>query len=271
MLVSHESPISILEQSKSYNDFDYCLVHLCETHPEYYSFFKQSLLAGREVLLDNSIFELGEAFEPSKYIKYITELNPSFYIVPDVLEDAQATMSSWKKFFLNYKQDLNGRTAIGVVQGNSYQELVDCYKFMSEHADYIAISFDYKWYELVTTSKRKGRLGKLDRWAAGRKHFIQRLLDDGLWAAEKPHHLLGASLAREFASYVSVARDLNIRSIDTSNPVVSGLLGYRYMANQGLNHKPSQLLADMIGSEVNEDQISDIMYNTKQFKKIIGR
>ena len=102
MLVSHESPIAILEESKSYNDYDYALVHLFESQPEYYSFFKQSLLAGREVLLDNSIFELGEAFDPKKYIRYITELNPSFFIVPDVLENAQATVSSWNKFYLNY-------------------------------------------------------------------------------------------------------------------------------------------------------------------------
>jgi len=271
MLVSHESPISILEESKTYNDFDYCLVHLFETHPHYYNFFKRSLAAGREVLLDNSIFELGKSFDSKKYIKYITELNPTFYIVPDVLEDAKATIASWNKFFLNFSEDLKGRTTIGVVQGNTYQELVDCYKFMSDNADYIAISFNYKWYETVTTSNRTGREGMLERWAAGRHHLITRLVDDGIWNSRKPHHLLGAALAREFAGYVSVARDLNIRSIDTSNPVVAGLLGHRYMANQGLNHKPSQMLADMIAAEVNEDQLEDIYFNTTEFKKIIGR
>ena len=61
------------------------------------------------------------------------------------------------------------------------------------------------------------------------------------------------------------------QSIDTSNPVVAGLLGHRYMANQGLNHKPSQMLADMIATEVSEDQMEDVLYNTEQFKKVIGR
>lgn len=271
MLVSHESPISILEESKTYNDYDYALVHLFETQPEYFNFFKRSLAAGREVLLDNSIFELGESFDPAKYIKYITELNPTFYIVPDVLENAQATMSSWNKFFLNYGEDLKGRTTIGVVQGDSYQDLVECYKFMSDNADYIAISFDYNWYEKVSYSNREGRLGKLDRWAAGRQHLISRLVDDGVWNNRKPHHLLGAAVAREFRAYVPVAQELGIRSIDTSNPVVAGLLGYRYMANQGLDHKPSQLLADMIATDVNEDQMADVIFNTGEFKKIIGR
>jgi hypothetical protein len=43
------------------------------------------------------------------------------------------------------------------------------------------------------------------------------------------------------------------------------------MANQGLNHKPSQMLADMIAAEVDEDQLEDIYFNTSEFKKIIGR
>ncbi len=63
MLVSHETPVSFLETSRRYNDYDYALVHLFETNPEYYSFFKSSKTLGREVLLDNSIFELGEAFD----------------------------------------------------------------------------------------------------------------------------------------------------------------------------------------------------------------
>jgi len=111
----------------------------------------------------------------------------------------------------------------------------------------------------------------LDRWSAGRQHLINRLVDDGVWNVRKPHHLLGAALAREFAAYTSVASELNIRSLDTSNPVVAGLLGHRYMANQGLNHKPSQMLADMIATQPDLDQMDDIIFNTKQFKNIIGR
>jgi len=272
MLVSHESPIAILEESKSYNDYDYALVHLFETQPDYFNFFKRSLAAGREVLLDNSIFELGEAFDPSKYIDYASALDPTFLIVPDVLEDAKSTMSSWSKFHLNYKlSDYTNASTIGVVQGVTYQDIVDCYKFMADNADYIAISFDYTWYNKIAYSKRPGRLGHLDRWCAGRPHLINRLVEDGVWDSTKPHHLLGASLAREFKAYIPIAKELNIRSLDTSNPVVAGLLGFRYMASEGLNHKPAQLLADSIAADVNEDQMEDVTFNTSEFKKIIGR
>ena len=270
MLVSHESPINILEESKTYNDYDYALVHLFETQPEYYKFFKRSLAAGREVLLDNSIFELGESFDPKKYCKYAEELNPTFYIVPDVLEDSKATMSSWNKFMLNGAPKIDA-LKIGVVQGDTYQEIVDCYKFMADNADYIAISFDYKWYDRVCLSNRPGRLGQLDRWCSGRQHLIERLMEDGIWDKTRPHHLLGASLAREFRGYVDFAADMNIRSLDTSNPVVAGLTQNRYVANTGLNHKPSVMLADLISTVVDEDQAEDILFNTSEFKKIIGR
>jgi len=89
MLVSHESPISMLDESRSYNDYDYALVHLFEEEPEYYNFFKVSKTLGREVLLDNSIFELGHSFDPKKFAKYVEELEPTYYVVPDVLEDSQ--------------------------------------------------------------------------------------------------------------------------------------------------------------------------------------
>ena len=56
--VSHESPISILNVSTDYNDYDYALVHLFEEHEKYYDFFVNSLKAKRMVYLDNSIFEL---------------------------------------------------------------------------------------------------------------------------------------------------------------------------------------------------------------------
>ena len=207
---------------------------------------------------------------PDKYRKYVEELNPTFYIVPDVLEDSAGTIRSWLQFLLNGTPEVNA-LKIGVVQGNSYQELVDCYKFMSDNADYIAISFDYRWYNSVSLSNRPGRLGHLDRWCAGRQHLIERLMDDGIWDKTRPHHLLGASFAREFSAYVDFADEMNIRSLDTSNPVVAGLTGHRYVAGTGLNHKPSVMLADLISKDVDVDTWEDIQFNTHEFKNIIGR
>ena len=285
MLVSHETPICMLDESRKYNDFDYALVHLFETHPEYYSFFKQSLLRGREVLLDNSIFELGHAFDPVKYANYVEELKPTYYIVPDVLEDSLATMASFHKFKLQYP-DLPGLT-IGVVQGKTYKELVECYKYMSSRADYIAISFDYSWYETVGYYERNIRPStvateeeqtlarelikqdehreKLELLADGRCKFINMLIEDGIWNHNKPHHLLGNSLPQEMKHYKGIS---SIRSVDTSNPVVAGIKGIRYIKDYGMMQKPSTLLADLIDHQVSEEERQDIIYNTQQYKNL---
>ena len=266
MLVSHETPISFLNESRSYNDYDYALVHLFETHPEYYNFFKSSLLQGREVLLDNSIFELKEAFNPEKYAEYVRELKPTYFIVPDVLEDASATIESYTSFRRKY-EDLPGMW-IGAVQGKSYDEIAECYAYMSAFADYIAISFDFSWYQQIGKSQSfDPHLQKLERMCDGRQKLIRMLIADGLWNFQKPHHLLGCSLAKEFGSYSDIP---NIRSCDTSNPVVAGIVGKTYIKGIGLREKPSVLLADLIDHKVDDDQRGDIFYNVIEFKNIIG-
>ncbi len=259
MLVSHESPISILKDSRDYNDYDYALVHLFETHPEYYNFFKDSKKLGRQVLLDNSIFELGKSFDSIKFAKYIKELKPNFYIVPDVLEDGYETIKSFHNFVNEYT-DLPG-LKIGVVQGKTYDELVDCYKYMSDNADYIAISFDYSYYLVTGIGK-----SKLERYSSGRYTFINDLKREGIWNNYKPHHLLGCSLAKEFNLYNN---DRTIRSVDTSNPVVAGIKELRYNGNLGLEDKPSIKLADLIDHQVTDSEMENIEYNVNEFKGII--
>jgi hypothetical protein len=263
ILVSHESPITLLQQSLSYNDYDYALVHLFEKFPTYYDFFKSSISTGRSVLLDNSIFELGTAFDGDKFANYINELKPSYYIVPDVLEDGYATVQSFAQFAKKYT-NLPG-LKIGAIQGRSFDELLDVYKYMSEYADYIAISFDYSYY--LYTGKGKT---KLERYCYGRQKFINDLINEGVWNWSKPHHLLGCSLAREFRYYVD-KNIVNIRSVDTSNPVVAGLQGLRYNGDLGLQDKPSVKLADLIDTTVTDTQLQEIMYNTIKFKEILKR
>jgi hypothetical protein len=62
--------------------------------------------------------------------------------------------------------------------------------------------------------------------------------------------------------------DHSIRSVDTSNPVVAGLKGIRYLREIGMTFKPKELLADLIDSEVNDDQLEDIIFNITQFNKL---
>lgn len=268
--VSHESPISILEHSLTYNDYGYALVHLFETHQRYYEFYKNlSECSDVPVLLDNSIFELKKAFDPIKYARWVDRLNPNYYIVPDVLEDCKGTCDQWIDWCNNYN-DSTDALKIGVVQGKDWNDLVECYRFMSDNADYVAISFDYEYYQHTGYCANSSADARLVKMKTGRQRFIRQLIDEGLWCWDKPHHLLGCSLASEFRWYVD--HDVrNIKSCDTSNPVVAAIKGCRYNEQFGLSHKPSTLLADLIDHEMTDDQLEDLEYNTKMFKKILGR
>lgn len=263
ILVSHEAPISLIKEVSAMIDYEYCLVHLYDSIPAYADFYKKSKLNNREVLLDNSIFELGKAFEADKFVKIVEELQPTYYIVPDVLEDGYATCESFHNFNKEYKSVTGLK--IGAIQGKCYDEIVDCYKYMSDNADYIAISFDFSYY--VGTGRGST---KLERWCDGRKRLINNLIDDSIWNWNKPHHLLGCSLSKEFRYYVD-ENIYNIRSIDTSNPIVAGIKGMRYSGDLGLNDKPSVKLADLINHEVTSDEKENIIYNINQFKNILRR
>ena len=266
LLVSHESPIQLFEESLTYNDYQYCLVHLMEENDQYRDWFMTvNKRFGADVLLDNSIFELGEAFDPNKYAYWLREINPNYYIVPDVLEDADATMNKWTEWELAYEPKETKSLKIGVVQGKDWNDLTECYQFMSNCADYIAISFDYSYYQYTGIGE-----GKLERWCSGRQRFIQDLIDKGHWNWSKPHHLLGCSLAKEFKYYVD-NRITNIRSCDTSNPIVAALKGLRYNGDLGLQEKPSTMLCDLINADVDEDVLDLVQYNTTMFKQILGR
>lgn len=266
LLVSHESPIQLFEESLQYNDYQYCLVHLMEESSEYRDWFLTvNKRFGADVLLDNSIFELGEAFDPEKYAYWLREINPNYYIVPDVLEGADATIEKWTEWDLAYKPAENKSLRIGVVQGKDWNDLIECYQFMSSCADYIAISFDYSYYQHTGIGGNK-----LERWCTGRQRFIQDLIDKGHWNWSKPHHLLGCSLAKEFRYYV-VNNIHNIRSCDTSNPIVAALKGLRYNGDLGLEEKPSTMLCDLINADVDEDVLELAQYNTDRFKDILMR
>lgn len=253
--VSHEVPLRLLEASRSFNDYDYALVHLFEEYPEYLSFYKESVAAGRDVLLDNSVFELGEAFEEEHFAKWVTELRPTRYIIPDVIDSAEETVNkihNWNRHF----SKLPGKT-IGVVQGSSYRELTMVYKEVDALCDEIAICFNSPYY----TNLLPG-LDKLEAWCTGRKVLLEAWESQNIINKNKKHHLLGCSLPQEFKYYKGKKW---IYSLDTSNPIVHGLLGIRYKKGE-LKSKASVKLADLIEAKASKKDLKNIMFNVRSFK-----
>jgi nitrate reductase NapAB chaperone NapD len=253
--IGHESPKSIFNQVQAVTDYDYALVHLFEEDPEYLALFKQAKENGREIILDNSIFELEEAFDAEKFAGWILELQPTWYIVPDALEDSKKTLNQMAEWNMRYK-NLPGKK-IGVVQGKTYEQIKACYEYMDKIANVgmIAISFDYSYYTVSVPHPNK-----YVSWMLGRVKLLGDLLRDGVINEDKKHHLLGCGLPQEFAFYSDYKW---IYSLDTSNPVVHGIKGIEYRED-GLWSKESQKLFELINHQV--EDINTILYNIHKFR-----
>ena len=263
--ISHESPLSMLELSRTYNDYDYALVHLFETEPLYFDFFLKSLAGGRVVLLDNSIFELGKAFDADRYIYWINKLRPTEYIIPDVLEDSNGTIESADIFKYRWNIPCNV-SDIGVVQGKTYGELVRCYIAMDKElkVEKIAISFDYSYYLTVFPHPNK--------WVSymmGRIMTLTRMLNDGIINKNKPHHLLGCAHPREFSFYQGPEFKW-IESLDTSSPIVHGIKKVAYGDKIGTWQKESTKLVDLLYVIPDAKQEEFIAYNVDMFKSFVN-
>lgn len=258
--IAHEAPISIFSRVQEVTDYDYALVHLFEEREDYWEKFVRAKNMGREIILDNSIFELGEAFEKDKFCHWVEKLLPAWYVIPDALEDAERTVKNVKDW-----QHIAGSKSIGVVQGKTYEEVKWCYQEIEPHVDKVAISFDYHFF--IDTDLNGFLPTKYHHFMYGRDALIHRLLSDGVINENKPHHLLGCGLPQEFESY----RELNwIESIDTSNPVVAAIKGMTYNGRKGLEDKPSQKLFTMLDSKLSSYELQLVLYNIECFRAIVN-
>lgn len=264
MKIFHEAPKSIFNLIQDKTGGDYALVHLFEQDEDYFNLFKNAVAKGREVILDNSVFELETAFDPEKFVFWINELNPTYYIVPDVLEDADATIKNMREWMQIWKPRVKtGSKIIGVVQGKTYEDTVRCYRFMDEiGVDKIAISFDYSWFQ--QSFPHSNRLVSL---AMGRVKLLGDMVRGGIINSKKPHHLLGCAIPGEGIFYNRPEYEF-IDSMDTSNPVVHGIYRIEYSGPLGLTSKKSQKLYTLINEEVDLDQWHTIEYNVSEFRRM---
>lgn len=280
--VYHEAPNSIFKKVQEVTSGDYLLSHLYVENETYRKNFQEAVASGRRVIVDNSIFE-GKGLTLEEYLDILLELQVILknnqqpitnleYIIPDVLESSTETVVN----LLNWESLLEDRgisrtelgISIGVVQGKTLEEIVNCYLVLEPSVDKVAISFDYSLYHELTSNKYLDQ--KLKAWCYGRPILLEFLLQKGIIKEAKPHHLLGCSLSREFGYYSSHSDKFHfIDSIDTSNPVVSGLYGLKYPTCFGLDEKPSMKLCDMIDREVTEKEWELVKHNINSFSTLI--
>ncbi len=257
--ISHEVPMCLLEKSKYFNDYQYALVHLLEENDEYREHFLSYRKEKRSyIILDNSLHELGEAYNDSGLLKWVEELRPDEFIVPDVWENRDASIVNAKKWS---KIDLpEGVEKVAVVQATTLHEAATCYQTYKDLGyKKIAYSYGASYYNDICPHPNKD-FGK----AIGRYMVINDLMKKNILSPKDRVHLLGTASPIEFGLYKNIEC---IKSIDTSNPVMAGIEQKMYF-DLGLPHKPEANMNNFQDIEEKDVNLKFIEYNVKKFREI---
>ena len=258
--VSHEVPFCLLSKSLEFNDYDYCLPHLLDKDEEYSTFFYNAKSIGRYIVMDNSLHELGEAYNTERLMYWINELTPNEFIVPDVWENYNESVrnaKSWSQVELP-----DGVMKVAVVQAKSKHEAYLCTKVYKDlRYKKIAYSYGASYYNDVCPHPNKD-FGK----AIGRYMVIDNLLKEGLLSSRDRVHLLGTASPIEFGLYKNIKC---IESIDTSNPIMAGIDKNTY-SKLGLAKKPVANMNNYqdISIDMIEENLDYIEYNVQKFREI---
>ena len=256
--VSHEVPFCLLNYSREFNDYDYCLPHLLDQNEEYKAYFIQAKAEGRYIVMDNSLHELGTAYDTERLLHWINVLEPDEFMVPDVWEDKTASIvnaRAWSKTELP-----EGVIKVAVVQAKSFAEALECthiYKDLGYKK--IAYSYGASYYNEIVEHPNKN-LGK----ALGRVKVITDLYKKGILTPYDRVHLLGCQVPQEFGWYQGIKC---IESIDTSNPIMAALEGEAYNF-YGLIDKPKANMNDYQDIATENVDLDLVDNNVEMFRLI---
>jgi hypothetical protein len=256
--ISHEVPLCLLDSSRDFNDYDYCLPHLLDSEPGYLEYFLKAKKDGRYIIMDNSLHELGEAYDSERLRHWIGVLKPNEFIIPDVWECYERSITNarvWSQIELP-----EGVEKVAVVQAKTIHEASLCTKAYKD-LGYGKICFSYgaSYYNDVCPHPNKD-LGK----ALGRLYVISALMEMGDIRQDDRIHLLGCAVPQEFGWY----KDINcIESIDTSNPVMATLDNQSYL-DGGLYQKPKSNMNDHFHMMFDEVDFEILDHNLAMFKTI---
>jgi len=253
MKISHEVPKCLLNNSREFNDYDYCLPHLLDEDEHYRNFFYESKKQGRYIIMDNSLHELGKAYNHERLLHWITELEPDEFIVPDVWMK-QAQTCAQAKYWIQFKYPKKTKI-VAVVQGEDKIKAHLCASLIRDLGyDKLCISYGADWYGDTPLNKALGRI-----------NFVKELLEDKRYKDTK-FHLLGCAVPQEFGWY---RNEPQIESIDTSNPIMAALEGISY-TKSGLIEKPKANMNTHFEIKPKEVEYSLILKNVIRFKTING-
>lgn len=267
MKINHESPLNLLEDSLSYNDYQYILPLFWENEVYRNFMIDYSKTKNAFTIVDNGLFE-GEIPDNHILIDIVNKVRADIFIVPDVWNDHIGTCVNAKSWMRNFSIYLPRKTNLmAVVQAETFDKAIDCYINLTA-LGYTHIAFNYAgvFYNELVPDELKST-NPLVNLARGRVEFINYLNDRNIINKDIHHHLLGCSVPSEFLYYDNEYYNF-IKTMDTSNPILYGLEYGKYPTYSGeVRKKPEHKLEQYFYQEITEEQKSTVLYNVERFKQ----
>lgn len=263
-LISHEVPLDLLEASRKFNDYHYCLPHLLD-NDKYFNFFKDASKRKEFIIMDNGLFE-GESHTTEDLIERLNEIKPNIFIVPDAWNNPTITYRNAKAWMTGHMHELHRKTKLmAVVQAENVPDAIEMYSSLSSGLRYDHIALNHAGVFYKELYEHQNPLLSL---MMGRVKFIKTLRKLSSFSPSIHHHLLGTTLPNEFSSYKGKEYDF-IKTIDTSNPVIYGLKHGKY-PDEVLLDKPKEKLETYFNQRLTSQQILDVLYNVKHFRTLLS-
>jgi hypothetical protein len=271
------SPIAHLNDISILGDFNLCLLHLLLESPEYLRWHKEQADKGRWTTLDNSTYELKKPFEMDKLVEMALTIGASEIVLPDVLKDKDKTIELSTKFLFDFDhkhKGLKGKIRLhGVVQGRTYEEWIECFRWMMSQSDIASIGIPddpditvpgAKAGINLTQQRVENRLRLLhviEEEAAAtynyRKHRSKKPPD----VFKKEFHLLGIEDPIEILRIPEW-----IRSIDSYSVCKAGSVGVRF-TEEGLPGKEKKGPRVDMHARYTPEQLSNIWWNISMMRR----
>lgn len=264
ILISHESPLQLLEKSLEYNDYQYILPYFYTRYPEYKKFMDN--YQGMKIL-DNGLFE-GEVPTIQELIKLIKETQTTIFIPPDEWNDPIITAKN-AKYWMSLKKTgvLEPKLNLMVVlQGKTFSEIELLYQ---QCIDLGYRHFAFNHSSIAYQNEVGSVEDKIEKAKIGRIQLIRRLWNKNIIKEHHWIHLLGATDVTEFGYYNQALPGV-IDSIDTSNPIIKAIEEGLY-TEQNFKTKSKSKMEQFFDKEVDFKQLDCILNNIKTFKQIVNK
>ena len=207
MKLSLEIPTAHLEELSPLTDADFALAHLVLNDKQYAAFYKEQRKAGRRVILDNGMHEMGKSLTVGEIIEAAKLINPTVVCPPDKLGDGPFTYTSFSTMQKHPGFSPNWDLGL-ILQGPERFQRVAFFSQMSQYTNTLLLPFREPRTEWIT-------------------ELVQAMPPHFVWPSYL--HLLGMSTLEElqwFSAFGRVSKWPAKRiTVDTGKPIKWALAG----------------------------------------------